>query len=228
MSRGTIRVVVIDDQALVRAGLVALLQTADGIEIVGEAGDGRDGVRLVHELAPDVALIDLRMPVMDGIETIRRIRSDTRCGATRLLVLTTFGLDDDVFGALHEGADGYLLKDTPPEHLLDAIRVVAAGGSLLSPAVLERLVDETRSSRSNPAQTLPDLTDREADVLALVCEGLTNRQIADRLIIGSATVKSYVSRLLMKFEVESRVALVIAARGDGLGRRTATTESRQL
>lgn len=207
-----IRVVVVDDQDLVRAGFVALLSAADDIEVVGEAGQGEEGLRVIRQARPDVALLDIRMPVLNGIDAIARVRSDPAIAATRIVVLTTFNLDEYVFGALRAGADAFLLKDTPPEELLRSVRVVADGDALLSPAVTRRLLDEfaTRPGRKPPLP-LPDLTEREADVLALVLQGLSNTQIAERLYIGPATAKTYVSRLLGKFMVETRVALAIAA-----------------
>lgn len=207
-----IRVAVIDDQELVRAGFVALLRAADGIEVAGVAGDGEEGLRIIRERRPDVVLLDIRMPVLNGIDTLIRVRADPALVGTRVVVLTTFNLDEYVFGALRAGADAFLLKDTPPAELLHCVRVVAEGDALLSPAVTRRLLEEF-ASRAQPAATaaMPLLTERERDVLALVIEGCSNTQIAERLYIGTATAKTYVSRLLDKFDVESRVALAIAA-----------------
>lgn len=215
-----LRVVVADDQDLVRAGLVALLDATDGIEVVGEARQGDEASRLVRHLRPDVALIDIRMPVLNGIEAIGRIRADPACGDVGLIVLTTFDLDEYVFGALRAGADAFLLKDTQPEELLRAVRVVADGDALLAPSVTRRIVEEFALG-GTPVSTVdaPALTARESDVLGLVCEGLANAQVAQRLHIGTSTVKSYVSRLLDKFGVETRVGLVIAAYESGLAPR---------
>jgi DNA-binding NarL/FixJ family response regulator len=206
-----IRVVVIDDQELVRAGFIALLRSDQGIEVVGEAGQGEEGLWVIHETQPDVVLLDVRMPVMDGIEVIQRLRA-TPDQITRVIVLTTFSLDEYVFGALRAGADAFLLKDTPPAELLRSVHIVANGDALLSPSVTRRLVEDFASRPARrPGGALPELTAREADVLTLVLQGLSNNQIAERLYIGQATAKTYVSRLLSKFMVESRVALAIAA-----------------
>jgi DNA-binding NarL/FixJ family response regulator len=212
-----LRVIVVDDQDLVRAGFVSLLSGTPGIEVVGQAGQGEEAVRLVHATRPDVALIDVRMPVLDGIEATRRIKSDPSCAGTHVVILTTFGLDEYVFGALRAGATGFLLKDTPPEELLRAVRTTADGEALLSPAVTRRLV-EVFATQPPPKviATLPDLTAREVDVLALVATGLANADIARRLTIGEATVKTYVSRLLAKLGVTTRVHLVIHAYETGL------------
>ena len=211
-------VVVVDDQDLVRAGFVALLSGAPGIRVAGQAGQGEEAVRLVRSTLPDVVLMDVRMPVMDGIEATRRITTDPACAQTRVVMLTTFGLDEYVFGALRAGATGFLLKDTPPEELLRAVRVAAGGEALLSPTVTRRLVEvfATLPDPANTRQPAVDLTDREADVLRLVAAGLSNADIATRLRIGPATVKTYVSRLLTKLAVADRVHLVIHAYETGL------------
>ena len=211
-----IRVVVVDDQALVRAGFVALLNASDGIEVVGEAGQGEEGVRLTKATKPDVVMMDVRMPVLNGIEATRRIANDPSCAGTRVVVLTTFGLDEYVFGALRAGATGFLLKDTPPEQLLQAIRVAADGEALLSPSITRRLIEAFAQSPEAPRRTELDLTERETDVLRLVARGLSNADIARQLQIGPATVKTYVSRLLTKLDVGTRVHLVIAAYESGL------------
>jgi DNA-binding NarL/FixJ family response regulator len=211
-----IRVAVVDDQDLVRAGFIALLNAADRMEVVGEAGQGEEALRVIDRTRPDVVLLDIRMPVMNGIDVITRVRANPALSATRIVVLTTFSLDEYVFGALMAGADAFLLKDTPPAELLRGVRIVAEGDALLSPTVTRRLLEEFAArQRWKPATPLPDLTEREADVLALVLQGLSNSQIADRLYIGTATAKTYVSRLLGKFMVESRVALAIAAQQAG-------------
>lgn len=214
------RVVVVDDQDLVRAGFVALLSSAPDIEVVGEAGQGEEAVRLTLRTRPDVVLMDVRMPVLDGIEATRRILADPACANTRIVILTTFGLDEYVFGALRAGASGFLLKDTPPEELLRAVRVVTDGDALLSPSVTRKLVEVFVTTPATPlGHAAPaDLTDREADVLALVARGLSNEDIARHLHIGQATVKTYVSRLLTKLDVTTRVHLVIYAYQTGFVR----------
>lgn len=212
-----ISVIVADDQELVRSGLVSLLHVEPDIEIIGQASDGREAVRLVHRLVPDVVLMDIRMPVLNGIEAIEQIRSDPSRDTTRIVVLTTFGLDDYVYGAFRAGADGFLLKDTRPSELVRCVRLVAQGDAMMSPSVTRTLLDDyLRRPSSLPQRNAPDLTDRELDVLRGVCDGLSNRQIAERIYIGTATVKTYVSRLLDKFGVPTRVGLVIAAQETGL------------
>jgi DNA-binding NarL/FixJ family response regulator len=213
-----VRVVVVDDQDLVRAGFVSLLSGASGFEVVGEAGQGEEAVRLVRTTKPDVALMDVRMPILDGIEATRRIKADPSCADTRVVILTTFGLDEYVFGALRAGATGFLLKDIPPEDLLRAVQLAAEGDALLSPAVTRRLIEVFAAQPPPSAKPVatPDLTDREADVLTLVATGMTNADIARRLTIGEATVKTYVSRLLAKLGVTTRVHLVIHAYETGL------------
>lgn len=213
----TITVVVADDQDLVRAGLVSIVGSFADVRVVGEAVDGAQAVEVVLAERPDIALLDIRMPLVDGIEAIRRLRSDPALGGVRLVVLTTFGIDEYVFEALRAGADGFLLKDVEPAELERSIRALADGDSVISPGVTRALVDDFLS-RSEPrtSTVVPSLTPREADILALVCRGATNRDIALALIIGEATVKSYVSRLLEKFAVTSRVALVVAAYDAGL------------
>jgi DNA-binding NarL/FixJ family response regulator len=217
MSTGRpITVVVADDQDLARAGLVALLDSASDIAVVGSAGQGEEAVRLVRRVRPAVALVDVRMPVMDGIQAIARIRQDDACAATGLVVLTMFGLDEYVAGALRAGADAFLLKDAEPAELLRCVRLVARGDAVISPAVTRILIDGyLRSADVPPASRLPELTSRERDVLAGVCRGCSNREIAAQLHVGTATVKTYVSRLLDKFDTRSRVGLVIAAHERG-------------
>jgi DNA-binding NarL/FixJ family response regulator len=211
-----IRVAVVDDQELVRAGFVALLAASDGIEVVGEAGQGEEGVRLARATRPDVVMMDVRMPVLNGIEATRQITSDPACAGTRVVVLTTFGLDEYVFGALRAGATGFLLKDTPPAQLLHAIRVAADGEALLSPSITRRLIEAFAQAPVARERTELDLTDREADVLRLLARGLSNADIARQLQVGPATVKTYVSRLLAKLNVSTRVHLVIRAYESGL------------
>lgn len=209
-------VLVADDQELVRRGFVSLIGEAPDLTVVAEAGTGREAVSMTRQLRPDVALIDIRMPELNGIDAIEQIRSDPSI-ATRIVVLTTFGLDDYVFAALRAGADAFLLKDTSPEELLRSIRLVAEGDSVMSPSVTRILLDDyLRRPTSLAPRRAPELTDRERDVLLGVCDGLANPQIATRLFVGAATVKTYVSRLLEKFGVDTRVGLVIAAQECGL------------
>lgn len=212
-----ISVVVIDDQDLVRAGLASLLDGTDDIDVVGQARNGEEGVRLVREARPDVALVDIRMPVLNGIDAVARIRADPVCAGTRLVVLTTFGLDEYVFGAIRAGADAFLLKDAEPDELVRCVRLVVQGDAVMSPSVTRTLLDDylTRPSGLR-RRAAPALTARERDVLEGVCRGLSNNDIAGDLYVGAATVKTYISRLLEKFGTGSRVGLVIAAYECGL------------
>jgi len=209
-----IRVAVADDQALVRSGFTVLLRSADDIEVVGEAGDGREAVDLVTAECPDVILMDIRMPEMDGIEATRRIAA-SGCD-TRVLVLTTFDLDEYVFGALRAGASGFLLKDTLPDDLLGAVRVVAAGEALLAPKITRRLIEQFAedagpATPAAPPPGLDSLTEREVEVLAAVARGLSNAEIADELFMAHATAKTHVSRLLTKLDCRDRAQLVMVA-----------------
>ncbi len=212
----SIRVIVVDDQDLVRAGFVALINADPDLEAVGEAGDGAEAVRLVRRLVPDVVLMDVRMPGLDGIEATRRIVGDPMCSGVRIVVLTTFALDEYVLEALRAGAAGFLLKDTPPPELLRAVRLAANGESVLSPSVTRALV-EAFVAVDPPRNSTPlvDLTAREADILALLSNGLSNTEIAERLHLGVSTVKTYVSRLLDKLQVTTRTQLVIRAYESG-------------
>jgi len=213
----TTKVVVVDDQELVRAGFVALLASSPDLEVVGEAGQGEEAVRLVAEQLPDVVLMDVRMPVLDGIEATKRILADPRSAHVRVIVLTTFAMDEYVFGALRAGAVGFLVKDTPPAELLRAVHVAAAGDALLSPSVTKRLIEAFASTPTpQPTRPTPDLTAREGDILMLVARGLSNAEIADQLHLGIATVKTYVSRLLEKLSLNTRTHLVIHAYESGL------------
>ncbi|MCW2669638.1 MAG: two component transcriptional regulator, LuxR family [Frankiales bacterium] len=218
MSSAAIRVLLADDQALVRAGFRALLDASAGITVVGEAADGAEAVRLAVELLPDVVLMDVRMPSVDGLEATRRIAADPRLAEVRVVILTTFELDEYVFEALRAGASGFLLKDTEPVELLRAVQVVAAGEALLSPSVTRRLVEEyaTRSRTAPLAAELSRLTDREREVVALAAEGLTNEQIATRLVVSPATSKTHVSRAMVKLGVRDRAQLVVLAYESGL------------
>ena len=214
----TRRVVVADDQDLVRAGLRVILET-NGVEVVGEAADGEEAVALALRSQPDVVLMDVRMPVLDGIEATRRITADPRTSEVRVLVLTTFDIDQYVFAALRAGASGFLLKDATPEELLAAIRIVAAGEALLAPAATRHLVADVVS---RPAVGRPDarlageLTEREREVLVLIAQGLSNAEIAARLVVSPATAKTHVSRILTKLGLRDRTQLVVAAYESGL------------
>ncbi len=214
-----IRVGVADDQALVRSGFCVLLRSADDIEVVGEAADGRAALDLVARESPDVVLMDIRMPEMDGVEATRQITADARLAATRVLILTTFDLDEYVFDALRAGASGFLLKDTLPDDLLGAVRVVAQGDALLAPSITRRLVEEF-ARRPGPGgaagvarqrSALATLTPRETEVLGAVARGLSNTEIADALFISHATAKTHVSRLLTKLDARDRAQLVMLA-----------------
>jgi len=215
-----ISAVLADDQALVRAGFRALLDAADGIEVVGEAGDGEEAVRLARTLQPDVVLMDIRMPGVDGLEATRRIAADDRLGAVRVVILTTFDLDEYVFEAIRIGASGFLVKDTEPVELVQAVRAVARGDALLSPGVTRRLVEEfaSRAKDPRPAADLSPLTEREREVMALVAEGLSNDEIAERLIMSPATAKTHVSRAMVKLGARDRAQLVVLAYESGLVR----------
>jgi DNA-binding NarL/FixJ family response regulator len=213
-----IRVLLADDQALVRAGFRSLLDAEDDIGVVGEADDGEAAVRSAEELAPDVVLMDIRMPGVDGLEATRRIAADERLDHTKVVILTTFGLDEYVFEAIRAGASGFLVKDTEPAELIQAVRVVAAGDALLSPAVTRRLLEEFAShAREPPPPTaLEGLTDREREVMSLVAEGLSNDEIARRLFVSPATAKTHVSRAMVKLGARDRAQLVVLAYESGL------------
>ncbi|MFC6082741.1 response regulator [Sphaerisporangium aureirubrum] len=214
----SVRVVVADDQEVVRAGFAALLNIQPDLTVVGTAADGAEAVALCREHHPDVVLMDVRMPTMDGIEATRRITSDTTRGEPpRILILTTFDLDEHVYDALVAGASGFLLKDVTAEHLFDAVRVVASGGALLAPGVTRRLISEFARLRPRMASPLlAELTPREIDVLRLVAEGLTNAEIAPRLVVSEETVKTHVSRVLRKLGLRDRVQAVVTAYESGL------------
>jgi DNA-binding NarL/FixJ family response regulator len=213
----TIRVAIADDQAMVRAGFAALLRAQPGIEVVGEAVDGEEAVRLVDEASPDVILMDVRMPVLDGIEATRRIAGGM--SRVRVIMLTTFDIDEYVFAAIRAGASGFLLKDAVPADLVNAVRVVARGDALLAPSVtrrmIERFADGPPMRRQDPP-SLSGLTEREREVLVQLARGLTNQEIARELFIAEQTVKSHVSRVLGKLGVRDRAQAVVAAYESGL------------
>jgi DNA-binding NarL/FixJ family response regulator len=213
-----IRVLLADDQALVRAGFRALLDAQDGIEVTGEASDGQQAVDQARELTPDVVLMDIRMPGTDGLAATRQIAADPRLASTRVVILTTFDLDEYVFEAIRSGASGFLVKDTEPDELVQAVRVVAGGDALLSPGVTRRLIAEFAARAKQPpdAGTLADLTDREREVLALVGHGLSNADIASRLFLSPATAKTHVSHAMIKLGARDRAQLVVAAYESGL------------
>ena len=215
-----ISVVIADDQALVRGGFRALLDAQEDIVVLGEAADGEAAVRLALQLRPDVVLMDIRMPGVDGLAATRRIAADERLAAVKIVILTTFDLDEYVFEAIRSGANGFLVKDTEPAELLRAVRAVVAGDALLSPGVTRRLIEEFATRAKDPAglPTLEGLTDREREVVALVAEGLTNEEIARRLIMSSATAKTHVSRAMIKLGARDRAQLVVFAYETGLVR----------
>ncbi len=211
----TISVVIADDQALVRGGFVLMVGAAPDMTVLGEAGNGAEAVALVREHHPDVVLMDIRMPVLDGIEATRAITTDPDTAGARVLILTTFDLDDYVYRALRAGASGFLLKDTAPEELLSAIRTLAAGDALLSPGITRRLIREF-AARPEPEarpshKLLESLSTREREVLAEVAGGWSNAEIGERLHISGATAKTHVSRLLMKLDAHDRAQLVMIA-----------------
>jgi DNA-binding NarL/FixJ family response regulator len=215
-----IRVLLADDQVLVRAGFRALLDAQDDIEVAGEAGDGNQAVRLARELIPDVVLMDIRMPGTDGLAATRQITADPQLAGTRVVILTTFELDEYVFEAIRSGASGFLVKDTEPDELVQAVRVVASGDALLSPSVTRRLIAEFAARAKEPDDPggLQELTDREQEVLALVGTGLSNDEIAKRLYVSPATAKTHVSRAMIKLQARDRAQLVVIAYEQGLVR----------
>jgi DNA-binding NarL/FixJ family response regulator len=215
-----IRVLLADDQVLVRAGLRALLDAEPDIDVVGEAGDGAQALRLAAELVPDVILMDVRMPVLDGLAATKELVANPRLAEVRVVILTTFDLDEYVFDGLRSGASGFLVKDTEPAELIRAVRAVAAGDSLLSPRATRRLIEEY-ATRAKPAGLAPDLrflTDREREVMTLVAAGRSNDEIARDLIISPATAKTHVSRAMVKLGARDRAQLVVYAYETGLVR----------
>jgi DNA-binding NarL/FixJ family response regulator len=216
----TVRVLIVDDQALVRAGFSMILSAEPDIEVVGQAASGNEALALVREVEPDVILMDIRMPDMDGITATQRLcenrPADSAC--PRIIILTTFDLDDYVYDALRAGASGFLLKDTPPDDLANAIRIVAAGDALLSPSITRKLLQEFAKIPAGPQPHpgLSDLTEREKEVLRELARGLSNSEIADELFVSETTVKTHVSHILTKLELRDRVQAVVAAYESGL------------
>ena len=212
----TIRVLIVDDQALVRAGFRMILESEDGIEVVGEAADGREAIDAVTKVKPDVVLMDVRMPNIDGLEATRRILA--RGGGPRVLMLTTFDMDEYVYESLRAGASGFLLKDAPADQLVAGVRSVAAGQSLLAPSVTRRLIEHyTKSPRQqDPRAAVDGLTARELDVLKLAARGMSNTEIAGALVIAETTVKTHIARVLMKLGLRDRVQIAIYAYESGI------------
>lgn len=206
----------VDDQALIRAGFRSLLEAEDDIEIAGEAADGREGYAAVLEARPDIALVDIQMPVADGIEMTRRIASEPKLDATRVIILTNYGLDEYVFDGLRAGASGFMLKDTEPADLIHGIRIVARGDALLAPSITRRLIDEFVSRPRGQATPLEPLTNREREVVALVGRGLSNDEIAQEMVISPMTAKTHVSRAMIKLNARDRAQLVVMAYESGL------------
>jgi DNA-binding NarL/FixJ family response regulator len=221
----TVRVLIADDQALVRAGFKMILDAEDDLEVVGEAADGVEAVELARHLKPDVVLMDIRMPQLDGIEATRRVVALDSTPPARVLMLTTFDLNEYVYEALRAGASGFLLKDVPPEQLAAGIRVVAQGEALLAPSITKRLIQEFAAAATVPAKPPPgldELTARELEVFKLVARGLSNAEIAAELIVSETTVKTHVARVLMKLGLRDRVQVVVLAYESGIavpGRR---------
>ena len=209
----TIRVAIADDQPLVRAGFATMVSYAQDLELVGEADNGDHAVTVAKHARPDVFLMDIRMPELDGLEATSRITSDPDLTGTRIIILTTFDLDDYVHQALRNGASGFLLKDARPEDILNAVRIVAAGEALLAPTVTRRLIERftTTTTTDRPPAELAQLTERESEVLVLVAQGLSNAEIADHLYISLYTAKTHVSRILTKLHARDRAQLVILA-----------------
>ena len=213
-----IRVLLVDDQALVRSGFRLILETREDLDVVGEAEDGREAVELARKLSPDVILMDVRMPNVDGVEATRRLAA--LGSPARVLILTTFDLDEYVYEAIRAGASGFLLKDVQPAQLVDAVRVVAAGEALLAPTVTRRLLDHFAGQlpSTGPPPELARLTERELEILTLLAEGLSNAELAERLFLSETTVKSHVSSVLRKLDLRDRVQAVVLAYKVGLAR----------
>ncbi|SHN29517.1 response regulator [Cryptosporangium aurantiacum] len=213
-----IRVLLVDDQPLLRSGFRAMLDAEDDIEVVAEAADGAEGVALAREYLPDIALVDIQMPVMDGVEATRRIAADPALARVHVVILTNYGVDEYVFDALRAGAAGFLVKDIEPEDFLHAVRVAARGDALLAPSITRRLIDRyvTEPFRAGVGSGLAELTNRERETVALVAHGLSNDQIAERLVISPLTAKTHVNRAMVKLGVRDRAQLVVVAYESGL------------
>jgi DNA-binding NarL/FixJ family response regulator len=220
MTRAMIKILLADDQRLVRAGFRSILEDEDDFEVVGEAGDGEQALSACRTLHPDVVLMDIRMPGVDGLQATRQIAGDPRLDGIKVVILTTFDLDDYVYGALRAGATGFLVKDTEPEELVHAVRVAARGDALISPSVTRRLIAEfaVRVKAPEPGPRLKALTDREREVMELVAAGLTNDEIAARLVLSPATAKTHVSRIMTKVDARDRSQLVVLAYESGMVR----------
>ncbi len=222
----SIRVLLVDDQELVRTGFRMILADEEGIEVVGEAANGQEAVESASSLDPDVVVMDVRMPVLDGVEATRRLRGEADAPGPRVLILTTFDADEHVVEALRAGASGFLLKDVPPPDFVRAIRIVASGEALIAPSVTRRLLDRFAKlsvpADESHAERMRELTDRERDVLKLVAQGLSNREIAERLVLAEPTVKTHVSHLLLKLGLRDRAQLVVLAYELGIVRPGST------
>ena len=213
-----IRVLLVDDQPLIRSGFRALLDVEDDIEVVAEAADGSEGVALARQHLPDIALIDIQMPVVDGIEATRRIAADPALAGVHVVILTNYGLDEYVFDALRAGAAGFLVKDIEPEDFLHAIRVAARGDALLAPSITRKLIDRyvTQPPQPDAAAALTELTNREREAVALVAQGLSNDEIAARMVISPVTAKTHINRAMTKLHARDRAQLVVLAYESGL------------
>ncbi|WP_433368163.1 response regulator [Streptosporangium sp. CA-115845] len=211
-----IRVLLVDDQPLLRSGFRALLDLEDDIEVVAEAGDGMQGLALAREHLPDIALIDIQMPVVDGIEATRRIAADPALAGVHVVILTNYGFDEYVFDALRAGAAGFLVKDIQPEDFLHAVRVAARGDALLAPSITRRLINRYVTQPLNTGTGLKELTNREREAVALVAQGLSNDQIAERMVISPQTAKTHINRAMAKLHARDRAQLVIIAYESGL------------
>jgi DNA-binding NarL/FixJ family response regulator len=222
-----IRILIVDDQALIRSGLRMILEAEDGLSVIGEASDGRDAIEVATRQRPDVILMDIRMPVMDGIDATRRLNASALSPKPRVLILTTFDLDEYVYAAIRAGASGFLLKDAPPDDLIHAIRVVARGEALLAPTVTRRLIEEfaSRPEPDGAPEGMDELTERELEVLRSLAAGLSNAEIADALFVSEATVKTHISHILTKLGLRDRVQAVVVAYESGLVRPGANPET---
>ena len=216
----TIRILIVDDQALIRSGLRMILEAEPGLSVIGEAGDGREALEIATRQRPDVVLMDIRMPTMDGIEATRRLNASVLDPKPRVLILTTFDLDEYVYSAIRAGASGFLLKDAPPDDLIHAIRVIARGEALLAPTVTRRLIEEFASQPQGDSapEGMDQLTEREAEVLRSLAAGLSNAEISDALFVSEATVKTHISHILTKLGLRDRVQAVVVAYESGLVR----------